>query len=150
MTQRFDVIVVGAGAVGTSAARWLAAGGQNTLLLERFQIGHARGSSGGPTRVFRLTYDHPEYVRMARQALEEWRALEDEVGERLMVTTAGIDIGRAGRSSAEALEAAGEKFEYLTVGAVTERWPALRLDPATEVFVQEDGGVCMAERTVLA
>ena len=150
MTQRFDVIVVGAGVVGTSAARWLAAGGQNTLLLERFEIGHARGSSGGPTRVFRLTYDHPDYVRMARRALEEWRLLEDEVGEPLMVTTAGLDIGGAGRSSAEALEAAGERFEYLTVAAVTERWPALRLDPATEVFVQEDGGVCMAERTVLA
>jgi sarcosine oxidase len=150
VTQRFDVIVVGAGAIGTSAARWLAARGRSTLLLERYEIGHARGSSGGPTRVFRLTYDNPDYVRMARRALEEWRVLEDEVGEPLMVTTAGLDVGRAGRSSAEALEAAGERFEYLTVEAVTERWPALRLDSATDVFVQEDGGVCMAERTVFA
>jgi monomeric sarcosine oxidase len=150
VTQRFDVIVVGAGAIGTSTARWLAARGRNTLLLERFEIGHARGSSGGPTRVFRLTYDHPDYVRMARLALEEWRALEDEAGEPLMITTAGLDVGRAGRSSAEALEAAGETFEYLAVDAVTERWPALRLDPEAEVFVQENGGVCMAERTVLA
>jgi sarcosine oxidase len=119
-------------------------------MLERFEIGHARGSSGGPTRVFRLTYDQPDYVRMARRALEEWRVLEDEAGEPLMITTAGLDLGTAGRSSAEALEAAGEPFEYLSVGAVTERWPALRLDPNMEVFVQENGGVCLAERTVLA
>jgi monomeric sarcosine oxidase len=150
VTQRFDVIVVGAGVIGTSTARWLAARGRNTLLLERFEIGHARGGSGGPTRVFRLTYDHPDYVRMARRALQEWRALEDEAGEPLMFTTAGLDVGIAGRSSAEALAAAGETFEYLSVEAVAERWPALRLDPGNEVFVQENGGVCMAERTVLA
>jgi sarcosine oxidase len=150
MSTRFDVVVVGGGVIGTSTARWLAARGRNTLLLERFEIGHARGSSGGPTRIFRLTYDHPDYVRMARRALEEWRALEDEAGERLMITTAGLDLGAGGRSSADALEAAGESFEYLPVDAVAERWPALRLDAGTEAFVQKDGGVCMAERTVHA
>jgi sarcosine oxidase len=150
MTQHFDVVVVGAGVIGTSTARWLAAGGRNTLLLDRFEIGHARGSSGGPTRIFRLTYDHPDYVRTARRALEEWRALETEAGEPLLITTAGLDLGAGGRPAAEALEAAGETFEYLSVEAVTERWPALRLDPGTDAFVQEDGGVCLAERTVLA
>jgi sarcosine oxidase len=148
MTQRFDVIVVGGGVIGTSAARWLASRGRSTILLERFEIGHARGSSGGPTRIFRLTYEHPDYVRMARRALDEWRSLEDEAGEPLMITTAGLDLGAGGRSSAQALEAAGESFEYLPVEAVTERWPALRLDPATEAFVQENGGVCMADRTI--
>ncbi|MGH2636269.1 MAG: FAD-dependent oxidoreductase, partial [Actinomycetota bacterium] len=81
MPQGFDVIVVGGGVMGTSAARWLAKRNRSTLLLERFEIGHARGSSGGPTRIFRLTYEHPDYVRMARRALDEWRALEAEAGE---------------------------------------------------------------------
>ncbi|MGH2637458.1 MAG: FAD-dependent oxidoreductase, partial [Actinomycetota bacterium] len=116
----------------------------------RFEIGHARGSSGGPTRIFRLTYEHPDYVRMARRALDEWRALEAEAGEPLMITTAGLDLGRAGRPSAAALEAAGEPFEYLAPDAVRERWPGVRIEPDTEAFVQEEGGVCMAERTVLA
>jgi sarcosine oxidase len=136
--------------MGTSTARWLAGRGRDTLLLERFEVGHGRGSSGGPTRVFRLTYEHPDDVRMARRALEEWRALESEADEPLMVTTAGLDLGRAGRSSANALAVAGEALEYLSVGAVHERWPGLRLDPGTEVFVQEDGGVCLADRTVHA
>jgi sarcosine oxidase len=150
MTFDHDVIVVGGGAMGTSAARWLAKRGRDTLLLERFSIGHARGSSGGPTRIFRLTYEHPDYVRMARRALDEWRALEADAGERLMITTAGLDVGEAGRASAEALEAAGEPFEYVTPDAVAERWPAIRLEAGMPAFVQEDGGVCMAERTVLA
>jgi sarcosine oxidase len=150
VNQDYDTIVVGGGAMGTSAARWLAKRNRNTLLLERFEIGHARGSSGGPTRIFRLTYDHPDSVRMARRALVEWRALEAEADETLLITTAGLDLGREGRSSAEALEAAGVAFEYLPGDAITERWPGLRVEAGTEAFVQEDGGVCMAERTVRA
>ena len=150
MTDTYDVIVVGGGVMGTAAARSLAKRNRHTLLLERFELGHARGSSGGPTRIFRLTYEHPDYVRIARRALDDWRALEAEAGEGLLITTGGIDIGEAGKRSAQALEAAGEPFEYLTAEAVSERWPAIRLDRAAEVFVQEDGGVCLAERTVHA
>jgi sarcosine oxidase len=146
----FDVIVVGAGAMGTATARSLAERGRSVLLLERFEIGHARGSSGGPTRIFRLSYDHPDYVRMARSALAEWRELEARAGEPLLITTGGLDVGEGARSNAAALEAAGERFEYLSAEAITERWPGLRLPPGTEAFVQEDGGVCMAERTVRA
>jgi len=150
VTRDVDVIVIGGGVMGTSAARWLAKRGRDTLLIERFEVGTDRGSSGGPTRIFRITHEHPDYVRMARRALEEWRALEDEADESLLITTAGLDIGPEGRRSAEALEAAGEPFAYLAADAVTERWPAIRLERDAEVFVQEDGGVCMAERTVLA
>lgn len=150
MTRDFDAIVVGGGVMGTSAARWLARRNRSTLLLERFEIGHTRGSSGGPTRIFRLAYHHPDYVRMARRALEEWRALEAEAGEPLLITTAGLDVGVGGRSSARALEAAGEQLAYLEPEAVLERWPAIRLAAGTEAFVQEEGGVCMAERTVRA
>jgi len=87
---------------------------------------------------------------MARRALEEWRALEAEAGTALLITTGGLDLGLGGRVSARALEAAGEPFAYLSAGAVRERWPALRLRPGVEAFVQEDAGVCMAERAVRA
>ena len=79
--------------MGTAAAHELAVRGRNTLLLERFTFGHGRGSSGGPTRIFRFTYEHPDYVRMAGPALDAWRELEDLAGERLLHTTGGIDIG---------------------------------------------------------
>jgi sarcosine oxidase len=146
--QDFDAIVVGGGTMGTAGARSLTERGRSVLLLERFEIGHARGSSGGPTRIFRVSYHHPDYVRMARLALEAWRDLEAKSGEPLLVTTGGLDVGAGGRETATALEAAGERFEYLKPEAVRERWPALRFEPDAEIFVQEDGGVCMAERTV--
>jgi sarcosine oxidase len=150
VVETFDAIVVGGGGMGTAVARSLAARGRTTLLLERFSFGHANGSSGGPTRIFRLTYHDPAYVRMARHALRSWADLEAEAGEPLMINTAGLDVGAGGRSSAEALAAAGETYEYLAPEAVRERWPALRFPRDAEVFVQEDGGVCRAERTVIA
>jgi sarcosine oxidase len=150
VTQDFDAIVVGAGAMGTATARSLTERGRQVLLLERFEIGHSNGSSGGPSRIFRLSYHHPDYVRMARLALAEWRDLESRTGESLLVTTGGLDVGAGGRETASALEAAGEHLEYLEPEAARERWPALRLEPDAEIFLQEDGGVCMAERTVLA
>ncbi|HYF10664.1 MAG TPA: FAD-dependent oxidoreductase, partial [Actinomycetota bacterium] len=42
MRQDHDVIVIGGGVMGTAAARALARRGRDTLLLDRFEIGHAR------------------------------------------------------------------------------------------------------------
>ncbi|HZP89897.1 MAG TPA: N-methyl-L-tryptophan oxidase [Actinomycetota bacterium] len=150
MAQRFDVIVIGAGVVGTAAARALAERGRSVVLLERFEVGHGRGSSGGATRVFRLAYRHPDYVRMARFALGEWRALEARSGERLLVTTGGLDLGEGAGVAAKALRAAGERADRLRPEEVVERWPALRVPPGREVVFQQDAGVCLAERTVRA
>ena len=61
---------------GHGAARSSPPVAADTVLLERFAFGHANGSSGGPTRIFRLTYHDPEYVRMARHALRSWQELE--------------------------------------------------------------------------
>ena len=101
MSGAFDAIVVGGGVMGTAVARELAGRARSTLLLERFTFGHGRGSSGGPTRIFRFTYEHPDYVRMAGPALDAWRELEDVSGERLLHTTGGIDIGDGARRSAD-------------------------------------------------
>ncbi|HSL66621.1 MAG TPA: FAD-dependent oxidoreductase [Actinomycetota bacterium] len=150
MGQDLVAIIVGSGAMGTATAPSFTERGRRVLLLEQSEIGHAKGSSGGPTRIFRLSYHHPDYVRMARLALAEWRDLEARAGERLLITTGGLDVGAGGRETASAVEAAGEHLEYLKPEAVRERWSALRFEPDAEIFLQEDGGVCMAERTVRA
>jgi sarcosine oxidase len=145
-----DVIVVGGGVMGTSAARWLAQRGRETLLLERFEIGNALGSSAGQTRIFRLAHPDPEDVRMARVALELWRELEDEAQETLLHPTGGLFAGPIAREWALALEAAGERSELIAAGEVAERWPAIAFGPGTDVLWQAEGGVLMAERAVRA
>jgi len=91
--ERFDVAVVGAGAAGSAAARSIVEAGRSCVVLERFPLGHAEGSSHGSARIFRLAYHHPDYVRMALHARDAWRELESASGTELLTTTGGIDIG---------------------------------------------------------
>jgi sarcosine oxidase len=150
VTDAVDVVVVGGGAMGTAAARSLAARGREVLVLERFEIGHALGSSGGPTRIFRLSYHHPDYVRMARLAIASWRALEGETGEALLIPTGGLDLGDPNGLRARALREAGEACTVISAGEASERWPGVRFPEDVEVLIQDDAAVCLAERTLRA
>ena len=148
--ERFDAIVVGGGAMGTAAAREIANRGRHTLVLERFTFGHANGSSGGPTRIFRYAYHRADYVRLAMSALEAWRELEDASGQTLLQITGGLEIGPQALERASLLEAAGAPVERLRGAAAGERWPALHMPPDADVMFQPDGGVVHAAPAVSA
>jgi sarcosine oxidase len=137
--------------MGSATAVALAAAGVDAVLLERFLVGHARGSSHGPTRIYRISYPQPDYVRLSLQALDGWRALEDAAGERLLVTTGGLDVGPVAGDCARAMEACGVPYEWLPPGGMAERFPGIELDPGTgRVLFQEGAGVCLADRAVAA
>jgi len=74
-----------------------------TLLLEQFELTHARGSSHGTGRIFRISYPEAPYVRLTRRALGAWRSLEEAAGEPLVVTTGGLDAGPVAEDCARAL-----------------------------------------------
>src|SRR5207302_6256382 len=93
--ERVDVVVVGAGIVGLSAAWRLAEASQDVMVLEQFELGHGRGSSHGPSRIFRFAYDDPVYVRLAQHALPLWRELESATSTDLLRITGGIDVGNS-------------------------------------------------------
>ena len=98
MGRDADIVVVGAGITGVATARSLAQAGRGVVLVEQFGLGHDRGSSHGASRIFRLSYPDPHYVRLAQGALQSWRELEAEVGEELIVRTGGARL-RPGRGS---------------------------------------------------
>jgi len=147
---RWDVVVIGAGAMGSAAAWLLARDGRSVLLLDRFPAGHHNGSSHGGSRIFRLAYEEPDYVRMAQAALPLWRELEADAGETLLDITGGVDHGNPasiGRTAA-ALESCGAPIERMTPAAAEERWPHLRFEG--DVLFQPDAGRCRADATVAA
>lgn len=145
-----DVVVIGAGAMGSATAWWLARRGVDVVLLEQYAPGHAHGSSHGATRIFRLAYDDPAYVRMAQAALPLWRELEDDAGEALLDTTGALDHGDAASIAAveAAMRSCDAPVERLTPHAAAERWPAFRFE--TDVLFHADGGRCRADATVTA
>ena len=147
---RCDVIVVGGGVMGSAAAWWLARRGREVVLLEQFGQGHTRGSSHGRSRIFRLAYPEPDYVRLAQAALPLWHELEDDAGQVLLQTTGGLDHGDATviGDVASALTTCGAASEWLSPEAARERWPMFRFDGP--VCYQPDAGRCLADDTVRA
>jgi sarcosine oxidase len=91
--RRAEVVVVGAGVTGSATAAALAGAGRDVVVLERFRLGHDRGSSHGRSRIFRFSYGERRYVRMAMEALPMWRELEERAGEVVLRTTGGLDLG---------------------------------------------------------
>ena len=134
--------------MGTAAVRALALRGRHTLLLERFTFGHAKGSSGGPTRIFRHAYHAERYVHLSVQARPAWDELQRAAGEELLRVTGGIDVGPAALPRARLLRTAGIPVERMTGAQAGERWPAMTLPADADVVFQRDGGVVRAARTV--
>lgn len=59
-----DVIVIGAGIMGASAAYYVAKEKRSVILFEQFDFLHRRGSSHGDSRIIRYTYVQDHFVRM--------------------------------------------------------------------------------------
>ena len=85
--RAFDAIVLGLGGIGSGAAYWLARRGAKVLGLEQFSLGHARGESHDHSRIIRLSYHEPDYVRLAKEAYAAWSEVEREAGEQLVYRT---------------------------------------------------------------
>ena len=89
----WDAIVVGLGGIGSGAAYWLSRRlGDRVLGLEQFELGHANGASQDHSRIIRLSYHRPDYVRLAKRAYATWAEVEAESGETIVTTTGGLDV----------------------------------------------------------
>jgi sarcosine oxidase len=60
------VVIVGAGTFGASLAWWLAGRGDDVVLVDQFEAGDARATSGGETRLMRCSHGaDADYTAMA-------------------------------------------------------------------------------------
>ena len=148
--ERVGVAVVGAGLLGSATARALGARGVQTVALEQFDLGHARGSSHGATRIFRLSHPDPGSVRMAVGAQRAWARLQEDAGEQLLVRTGGLDAGPGADQCAAALADCNVEHAWLAASDVRDRFPGIAVLPGERMLFQPDGGVCLAGRTVAA
>jgi sarcosine oxidase len=152
MMEAYDAIVVGAGVMGCATAYHLARRGRRVLLLEQFAVGHERGSSHGHSRIIRLAYDAPDYVRLAQAAYPLWRELEAESGVALLLPTGGLDLAMPGTPSFERTRASlaevGVAFEELDRNAIRERFPPFQLPEGILGIYQADAGILSASRCV--
>lgn len=153
--DRFDLICVGAGGVGSAVLHHAAARGLRALGIDRFPPGHDRGSSHGESRIIRLVYmEHPGYVPLLRRAYELWDALGEEAGRPLLHPTGILYAGRRDGGVIAALERCATEhalpLEQLTAGQAEARFPAFRLPSDYDAAFESVAGYLEVEACVRA
>jgi sarcosine oxidase len=136
--------------MGLAAAHALARSGRDVVVYEQFEHGHARGSSHGRSRIVRLAYSEPEWVRLAQEAFAGWRELEREAGEPLLELNGLVEIvSDLSQSSAGALDACAVPWERLDREEVARRF-ALRIPAGSFGVLQPEAGIVRADRALAA
>lgn len=149
MSASYSHIVVGAGALGTAAAYWLAKGGaERVLVVEQFEIGHTRGASEDHSRIIRHIYHSPVYSALTAAAYDSWEHVEQQTGLQLVLRTGGLDLATLGTSAEDVLEnyrqslrPAGLPWEDLDADEIRSRWPQWNIEDNVVGLYQQDSGV---------
>lgn len=155
MKRAHDAIVVGLGAMGSAAALALARRGARVLGLDRHAPPHARGSSGGGTRIIREAYfEHPAYVPLVQRAYPLWDALARDTGRTLWRETGGLMIGPPDgvlvRGALRSAETHGLRFEMLGTAALATRVPVFNPSAGTVAVWEPRAGALFPEACVAA
>jgi sarcosine oxidase len=158
---KWDVIVVGLGAVGSAATYQLARRHAKVLGLDRFHPPHDRGSSHGETRITRLALGEGEpYVPFVRRSHEIWRELEATTGRSLLRSVGGLIYGSSlSRTSAhgasdflqttiEVAKRQGIAHEVLDVAKLRERFPQFHLRGDETGYYEPEAGYVLPEACV--
>jgi sarcosine oxidase subunit beta len=79
MTFTTEVLIVGGGVIGSSIAYHLARQGRQVLVVERSSVAAAPVASWASAGGIRRQGRHPAEARLASEAIERWRTLEEEL-----------------------------------------------------------------------
>jgi len=153
MPERYDVICVGIGGVGSAALAHMAERGLSVLGIDRFPPGHDRGSSHGESRIIRLVYmEHPDYVPLLRRAYELWEQLGERAGRPLLHYTGILYAGPRAGGVIPALDACARRhglgLERLSPAEAAQRFPGFRMPADWEAAYEIDAGYLDVEDCV--
>ena len=91
--EKYDVIVIGVGAVGSAVCYHLIKRGVRVLGIEKFDIPHAQGSSHGFSRQTKISvYVGGHFEPLIYRSFELWRLLEYESDQALLLMTGFLNM----------------------------------------------------------
>src|ERR1700675_5021013 len=154
-SSTYDVVVIGAGVFGSWTAWHLANRKLKVLVLDAYGAAHARASSGGETRIIRMSYAADEiYTRWSQRSLVQWKQLSSASGQVLFQQTGvlwleGADELRL-RESQATIERCGIAHEVMDNAALTNRYPQVNFNGVSRGLLEPGSGVLLARRAVQA
>ncbi|MDH5373662.1 MAG: FAD-binding oxidoreductase [Acidimicrobiia bacterium] len=133
MRETADVVVVGAGIVGSAIAYQIARRSSGRVVLLDKGAGPAEGSTGASSSICRCRYSNPEVIRLARDGLAAYRnwgeftGLEHPGNEFTHTGVLWLLNEDRGQLEAERdrLAEAGVSISLLSADQVSERFPSL-------------------------
>lgn len=154
MSQRFEVIVVGLGAMGSSALRHLSRRGIAALGLDRFTPPHDRGSSHGQSRIIRRAYFETPgvYVPLVDRSLQLWSEIAEESGRELFRQTGVLLVGDAYSQmvskASETVHTHQIPHEHLSGEEVNQRFPAFDVPGRSKSILEPQAGILFPETSI--
>lgn len=155
MKSSYDIVVIGAGAMGSAAAYHLSATGKKVLVIDKFQPPHSMGSSHGESRIIREAYfESPLYVPLVQQAYALWQQLENEYGKQLFLKTGGLMLGDATSKVFAGAERSAAAYniwyEVLESDAIKKKFPAFKPGKETTGLYERNAGLLFPEECIRA
>ena len=161
--SKFDVAVIGLGAMGAATLYHLAKAGVNAVGIDQFAPPHTEGSTHGETRVTRCAIgEGHQYVPLALRSHEIWKELEKECGEQLLFETGALmveDGDAAGDvhgasdfidTTISAAQIFGIEHEVLSPEQSRERFPQFKVADKDKVYFEPGAGYLKVEECVAA
>lgn len=159
---KYDVLVLGLGAMGSAAAYQLAKRGKSVLGIDQFSPPHAYGSSHGDTRITRLAIgEGAHYTPLVVRSHELWRAIEKETGADLLNVTGGLIISSSAKTAMLHVDdffnntvAAAEKYriphQMLNAAEIRKRFSPFRVRDDEIGYYEPGAGFLRPEACIRA
>jgi glycine/D-amino acid oxidase-like deaminating enzyme len=156
MTSTYDILVIGAGICGVTAALELRARGHSVALIDPGPLPHPLAASTDISKAVRMDYGADEhYMQMGEVAREGWLRWNAEWDEPLyheigmfFLTRAPMAPGGFEYESYQLLLKRGHKPERLSSDDIARRFPAWNSQVYVDGFLDHEGGYAESGRVV--
>lgn len=142
------IVVVGAGAFGGWTALMLLRKGYDVTLIEAWEAGHSRSSSGDETRIIRSVYEDKIYAEMTQRAMQLWRENEKVFSQRIFFPIGVLNLlGKnpvRWQKAAQHFDDLGIAYQAFSVQEARKKYPFINFDDIDYASIEWGGGYLLA------
>jgi len=126
--MEYDVVIIGAGVMGSATAYYLSKSGKKILLIDQFKVKNDLNSSQDYSRVFRYEYGDDEfYTNLAVESLKLWKEFENDAKKQFYFQCGSLLIAEGeeeyAMKSYKTLKKLGHKVDLLDERDLSDRFP---------------------------